>query len=208
MPTEIRLDLKGGTNHKFGDLTICVASSLVSTREAIQAVGDLSSGLAVVNDTCQVATPLVTEITAQLNAWHPLLSRLDALVKVTDMLAEARFILNHPCPMITKYLQTGSPLAWGAVSAAYRVRLQSVQVFYLCAFSPVSHQIAFTHSERDAKVMGLVHTMRRSCSFADEAEELKNRSKRDRDIHHQPSTTASNGMCLFHSGLLQERVLR
>jgi hypothetical protein len=110
---EISIDLNGGANNKFGELKIWVASSLASTREAVQDVNQaaehLDSGLGIVNEAIQATTPLATEITAQFNAWQPLLSRLGALVKVADMLAEVRFIPNHPCST-TKHLQTGSPL--------------------------------------------------------------------------------------------------
>jgi hypothetical protein len=154
IPADIRLVLKDDADHKFGELTICVASSLVSSGEAVQNVGQaveqsgpglpavnalvptreavqntsqaaeqlgpeeptvntfvstrgavqnasqaaeqLGPGLPAVNDAIQAIAPLATEIVAQFNAWQPLLSRLGALVKVADAVAEARFILKLP----------------------------------------------------------------------------------------------------------------
>jgi hypothetical protein len=115
IPAEICLELKGGRNNKFGELIICVVSSLTPTNDAAQnasqAAQQLHSGLAVVNDAIQATAPLATEITAQFNAWQPLLSRLAALVEIANTVAEVRFILNYLCPAITKtYLRTGSPL--------------------------------------------------------------------------------------------------
>jgi hypothetical protein len=115
-PADLSLDLKDETNNKCGELKIRIASSLASTRDAVQkasqAAEHLDPGLAVVNDTIQATTPLAIAMTAQSNAWQPLLSRLEALVKVADILAEARFIPHpeSPVPAATKYLQTGSPL--------------------------------------------------------------------------------------------------
>jgi hypothetical protein len=114
-PVDLSLDLKDGAN-KSGEVKICIASSLASTREAVQKASEaaehLGPGLAVVNDAIQATTPLATAITAQSNAWQPLLTRLEALVKVADILAEARFIPHpeSPVPAATKYLPTGSPL--------------------------------------------------------------------------------------------------
>jgi hypothetical protein len=113
---EIRLDLKSDADDKFGDLTICVTTSFASAREAVQNANQvaeqLGTGLAVANDVIQAAAaPLASEITAQFNAWQPLLSRLAALVKVADTVAEACFILNYLFPTITEnYLQAGPPL--------------------------------------------------------------------------------------------------
>jgi hypothetical protein len=115
-PADLSLDLKDGANNKSGELKIYFTSSLASTREAVQkanqATEHLGPALAVVNDAIQATTPLATAITAQSNAWQLLLSRLDALVKVADILAEARFIPRpeSPVPAATNYLQTGSPL--------------------------------------------------------------------------------------------------
>jgi hypothetical protein len=71
----MQLDLKGDMNHKFRDLTTCVASSLVSTHEAVQnanqAAEHLGSRLAIVNHISQAIRPLATEIMAQFNAWQP-----------------------------------------------------------------------------------------------------------------------------------------
>jgi hypothetical protein len=111
---EICLDLKGGAN-KLGELTICVASSLASASDAVEsanrAAPQLGPGPAVVSDAVQATAPLTAEITAQFNAWQPLLSRLGALVKVADTVAEARFILKYLSPATNnKYLQTGSSL--------------------------------------------------------------------------------------------------
>jgi hypothetical protein len=133
----------GDVNDQFGELTIWVASSLVSTGEAVQnanrAAEQLGPGVSVVNDAIRATAPFVTQITAQFNAWHPLLSRLGALVKVADMLAEASFISNtsslRPLRTIYKQIHPWIKLAWGVVSAAYRVRLESS--LYLCAFSQV-----------------------------------------------------------------------
>jgi hypothetical protein len=101
--TELCLVLKNA-NDKFGELTIFVASS--STGEAVQnanqAAEQLGPGLVVVNDAIQAITPLATEITAQVNAWKPLLSRLDALLKVANTVAKACFIPNYLSPATTK----------------------------------------------------------------------------------------------------------
>jgi hypothetical protein len=163
IPAEICLVLKDDVNDKFRELTICVASSLVSseavqnaietaeqlgpeettvitlvsTGEAVQdaseaaeqlgpeeltanvlvstveavqnasqAAKQLGPGLPAVNDAIQAIAPLATEITAQFDAWQPLLSCLGALVKVVDAVAEAHFILNSLDSAITKnYLQ-------------------------------------------------------------------------------------------------------
>jgi hypothetical protein len=106
-PADLSLDLKDGANNKSGELKICVACSLGSTREAVQkaseAVEHLRPPLAAVNDANQATTPLATAITAQSNAWQPLLSRLDALVKVADVLAEARFIPHPESPVPCGY---------------------------------------------------------------------------------------------------------
>jgi hypothetical protein len=115
IPAAMRLDLKDGTNQKVGELTIVVGSSLASTGDAVehanQAAEQLGPDLAVLNNPIQAAAPLTAEITTQSNAWQPLLSRLGALVKVADTVAEARFILNCLGPSTTKkYIQTGSPL--------------------------------------------------------------------------------------------------
>jgi hypothetical protein len=112
-PADLSLDLKDGANNKSGELKICIASSLASTlQKASQAAEHLGPALAVVSDAIQATTPLATAITAQSNAWQPLLTRLEALVKVADILAEARFVPHPECPVpaATKYLQTGSPL--------------------------------------------------------------------------------------------------
>jgi hypothetical protein len=102
IPPEICLDLKSDPNDTFGELTICVASYLASTSEAVktinQAAQQLGPRLPVVNDTIQATTPLATEITARFNAWQLLLRRLAALVKVADAVAEARFIPNCVSP--------------------------------------------------------------------------------------------------------------
>jgi hypothetical protein len=115
MAAELHLDLEGDTNGKFGELTLSMASSLASTAEVVEnanlAAGQLGPGLAVVENAIQATAPLVTEVTAQFDAWQPLLSRLRALVEVGDMLAEARFYLELSDPASTKRcLQTGSPL--------------------------------------------------------------------------------------------------
>jgi hypothetical protein len=107
--------LKDDANDKFRELTICVALSLASTAEAVQntplAVKQLGPGLAVVNDAVQAVSPLATEITAQFNAWQPLLNRLTTLVKVADLLAEVCFTSDYLCSATAKkYLQTGPPL--------------------------------------------------------------------------------------------------
>jgi hypothetical protein len=102
----MRLDLISDANDKFGELTISVASALTSTTEAVESANrdaqELGPGLAKVNDVIQAATPLATAIIDQSNAWQPLLSRLGVLMKVADAVAEARSILNHLCPTITK----------------------------------------------------------------------------------------------------------
>jgi hypothetical protein len=122
-PADISLDLKDGANNKFGELKICITSSLASTQEAVQrasqAAEHLVPGLAVVNGAIQGTIPLATDITAQSNAWQPLLSRLDALVKVADVLAEACFIPNHLSPVATNYLQTGSPLDQASMGSCF-----------------------------------------------------------------------------------------
>jgi hypothetical protein len=98
IPAEIYLDLKSDANDKSGELTICVASSIVSTGDVVQntnqAAQQLGPRLAVVNDDIQATAPLATEITAHVDAWQPLLSRLGALVKVADTVAKARFTPN------------------------------------------------------------------------------------------------------------------
>jgi hypothetical protein len=136
-PADLSLHLKDGTNNKSRKLKICITSSLTSTREAVQKVSQaaehLGPGLAIVNDAIQATTPLATAIMAQSNAWQPLLSRLEALVKVADILAEACFILNHLCPWLLSIYKQAHPwikLAWGVVSAVYRVRLESKSCIY------------------------------------------------------------------------------
>jgi ABC-type transporter Mla subunit MlaD len=114
IPAEIRLDLEDAAKDKVGELTMYIASSAVSISDAIenanQAAAHLGPGPAIVNNTIQATAPLATEIAAQHDAWQPLLSRLEALMRIADAVAEVRFILNHLCPVITKYFQTGSPL--------------------------------------------------------------------------------------------------
>jgi hypothetical protein len=113
---EMCLDLKSDADNKFGDLTICVTTSFTSAREAVQnankAAEQLGTGLAMANNIIQAAaTPLAPEITAQFNAWQPLLSCLAAVVKVADTVAKACFIPNYLFPTITEdYLQAGPPL--------------------------------------------------------------------------------------------------
>jgi hypothetical protein len=195
---EIRLDLRDNANDKFGDLTICVASSLVSgeavqnaseaaeqlgpglptvnalvstaepvqnaiqtaeqlgpeeptvnalvstgdaVQNASQAAEQLGPGLPAVNDAIQAIAPLATEITAQFDAWQPLLSRLGALVKVADTVAEARFILNYlglatTKKYFTKQVHPWIKLAWGVVSAAYKVR-QASSFVCVCSLTGV-----------------------------------------------------------------------
>ena len=96
-------------------MTIHTASpSLVSISDVVEnadrAAKRLGAGLAIdiVNDAIQA--PLATAIEAQSEAWKSLLSRLDTLMKVGDIVAEVCFILNYLPPVIVKYFQTGSPL--------------------------------------------------------------------------------------------------
>ena len=96
-------------------MTIHTASpSLVSISDPVeiadQAANQLGPGLAIgiVNDAIQA--PLATAIEAQSEAWKSLLSYLDTLMKVGDIVAEVCFILNYLRPAIVKYFQTDSPL--------------------------------------------------------------------------------------------------
>jgi hypothetical protein len=112
IPAEIRLDLKDDANDKVGALTICVTSSLAGPTGAIESASrasqKLGPGLTRVNDANQGIATLATEITP---AWQSLLNRLEALVKIADIVAEVCFILNYlRHTTAKKYLQTGSPL--------------------------------------------------------------------------------------------------
>jgi hypothetical protein len=111
---EISLDLKNDANDKFGELAICVAFSRASPINVIQsadrATQELESALTRAHDvnTNQATAALAAQMTL---AWQSLLSRLEALVKIADIVAEVRFIPNSLCPTTTNlYLQTGSPL--------------------------------------------------------------------------------------------------
>jgi hypothetical protein len=86
----MHLDWKNGANHSVGELTIHVASSLASTTDT--------------------ASALVMEIAVPSDAWQPLLSRLNALVAVADVVAGVR-LTYLLCLMTTeKHLPVDSPL--------------------------------------------------------------------------------------------------
>jgi hypothetical protein len=104
IPAEIHLDLKDDADNKFGELTICVASSLAFPNDAIEsanwATQQLGPSLTRLNDTIQAITPLTTKITP---AWQSLVSHLETLVKVADIVTKA-YMVHHNSGSFLGYL--------------------------------------------------------------------------------------------------------
>jgi hypothetical protein len=110
----MHLDWKNGANDSVGELTIHVESSLASTTDTDQILKTSTEqplpGLAAATGFVGTASAIVTEIAVPSDTWQPLLSRLNALVAVADVVAEVRLTYLR-CLMTTeKHLPVDSPL--------------------------------------------------------------------------------------------------
>jgi hypothetical protein len=116
IPADIRLVLKDDTNDKFGELTICVASSLVSSGEAVQNVGQaveqLGPGLPAVN--ALVPTCEAVQNTSQAEQPGPGLPTVNTLVSTREAVqnaSQAAEQLGPGLPAVNDAIQAISPLA-------------------------------------------------------------------------------------------------
>jgi hypothetical protein len=117
IPAEIRLDLKDNANGKFGELIICVASSVVSTGETVQnpsqAGEQLGPGLPTINALVSTgeAVQNAGQTSEQLGPGQPTVNNLVSTVEAVQNAGQAAEQLGPGLPAVNDAIQAIAPLA-------------------------------------------------------------------------------------------------